>query len=291
MGASGTVAVICTVLLLLAIWFVLRKQKNPALKWFGGLAQTAAIALALMFLVIWPFIVQAFYIPSGSMKPTVEDGDRLIVNKFLYRVRTPARGEVAVFLAPKEASEGDGDPRGPRQEEFIKRVAAMPGDVVRITAGYVIAGSIEYNHDEIKAALAKAFGSSTDVPVKLTDKAVLYDGKQVDSIVLSTALTGFPYTPISIHPGVFYVNGRAVDEPYCPEDSADPYPLPGVNKEWNYFDNGQPAVKIPSGQYLMLGDNRNDSRDSRTWGLLDGWRFNGKAWFVFWPLNRCRIVK
>src|SRR5947209_704442 len=73
--------------------------------------ESALIAIVLVFLVIRPFVVQAFYIPSGSMRPTLLEQDRILVNKFLYgpglfrfRLRTPHRGEVVVFKAPPVAS-------------------------------------------------------------------------------------------------------------------------------------------------------------------------------------------
>jgi signal peptidase I len=291
MSGHSLAAVAAIVAVLLVIWYVLRNNGHPAVRYIAGLSQTFGIAIGLLFLVIWPFIVQVFYIPSGSMIPTVLEGDRLVVNKFIYRFRQPVRGEVAVFLAPKEASVGDDDPKGPREHEFIKRIGACPGDVVRITAAYVIAGTLEFNHDEVRLALARALGKDENTPLKLTEQGGIFGGQKIDKGQLSAALTGFPHTPVTVHPGVLYLNGKAVDEPYCLEDCADPYPVPNLNREWNYYDNGQPAVKIPSGHYLMLGDNRNDSDDGRSWGLLERRRFTGKAWFVFWPAKRCRTIK
>ncbi len=291
MNGHSLAAVFAIVVVLLAIWYVLRNNGHPAVRYMAGLSQTFGIAIGLLFLVIWPFIVQVFYIPSGSMLPTVREGDRLVVSKFTYRFRAPVRGEVAVFMAPKEASVGDGDPKGPQEHEFIKRVGACPGDVVRISAAYLIAGTLEFNHDEVRLALARSLGKPEETPLKLTEEGAIFGGQKIDKGQLSKALTGFPHTPITVHPGTLYINGKAVNEPYCLEDCADPYPLPGQTPEWNYYDNGLPAVKIPSGKYLMLGDNRNDSDDGRSWGLLERKRFSGKAWLVFWPAKRVRTIK
>lgn len=290
MTGPGLAAIVAIVVVLLAIWFVLRKHESPAVRYIAGLSQTFAIAIALLFLIIWPYIIQAFYIPSGSMIPTVMDGDRLLVSKFTYYFQPPKRGDVAVFLAPKEASIGDGDPRGPQEHEFIKRVGACPGDVVRIAGAYVLAGTQEFNHYEVKYALAHALKMPEDTPLKLTPNGGYFGGQYVDKTFIAKALTGYAQVPISIRPGTLYINGQPVDEPYCLEDCAESYPLPNLNPEWNYFDNGQPAVRLPAGHYLMLGDNRNDSDDSRTWGLLERNRFNGKAWCVFWPAKRLRVV-
>ena len=82
-----------------------------------------AVALAL---AIRTFIMAPFKIPSGSMRPTLIEGDRILVNKFLYRFRSPARGDIIVFRYPDE-------PRRP----FIKRLAAMGGDTVELREGRV----------------------------------------------------------------------------------------------------------------------------------------------------------
>src|SRR5205823_6429741 len=86
--------------------------------------ESALIAIVLVFLVIRPFVVQAFYIPSGSMQPTLMVGDRILVNKFIYRIVKPNRGDVVVFVAPHLASTDEKD--------FIKRIVGLPGDTVQV---------------------------------------------------------------------------------------------------------------------------------------------------------------
>ena len=83
-----------------------------------------AVTLAL---VIRTFIVAPFKIPSGSMHPTLIEGDRILVNKFLYRFRPPRRGEIVVFHFPE-------DPKRP----FIKRLAGLGGDAMEIHDGRVL---------------------------------------------------------------------------------------------------------------------------------------------------------
>lgn len=95
----------------------------------GELIESALVALVLVFGLIRPLVVQAFFIPSESMVPTLRIGDRLLVNKFLYRFRAPRRGDVIVFIAPPSAEQFPTD-RGP--EDFIKRVVAVEGDLVEI---------------------------------------------------------------------------------------------------------------------------------------------------------------
>lgn len=82
-----------------------------------------AVALALL---IRTFVVSPFKIPSGSMHPTLIEGDRILVNKFIYRFRPPERGEIIVFRYPE-------DPRRP----FIKRLVGLSGDAVEIRDGAV----------------------------------------------------------------------------------------------------------------------------------------------------------
>ena len=140
--------VIIVVLVLLGIRFALRKQDNKILKQIAELAEALGVALGLVFLIIRPFIVQAFYIPSESMVPTLLKKDQILVNKFIYRFVPPKTGDVVVFLAPPEATPGD-----KQQKDFIKRVIAVPGDVVRFTPGYVLVNDVPYHHGEISQAL------------------------------------------------------------------------------------------------------------------------------------------
>lgn len=83
-----------------------------------------AVAIAM---VIRTFIVAPFKIPSGSMRPTLIEGDRILVSKFVYRFREPQRGEIIVFRFPE-------NPKRP----FIKRLAAIGGDTVQIRDGRVL---------------------------------------------------------------------------------------------------------------------------------------------------------
>jgi signal peptidase I len=104
----------------------------------------------LLALLIKSFLIQAFYIPSGSMEPTLEIGDRVLVNKVMLRFRDPHRGEVIVFENPQAIepdrnplsafwnwlTEGLGFASNP-EKDFIKRVIGLPGDTIEVNRGKV----------------------------------------------------------------------------------------------------------------------------------------------------------
>lgn len=112
------------------------------------------IAFALAVL-IKTFLAQAFFIPSESMVPTLEIGDRILVNKLVYRFRDPQRGEIIVFAEQHDATpqsllsrvrsvlfEGLGVTR-PSETDFIKRVIGLPGETVRVAKGVVTVTDVD----------------------------------------------------------------------------------------------------------------------------------------------------
>ena len=86
------------------------------------------IAFALVFGFIRPFVLEAFYIPSKSMVPTLKVGDRVFVNKFIYRFHQPQRDDIIVFKSVEGSTEGG-------QEDLIKRVVGLPGDEISVQDG------------------------------------------------------------------------------------------------------------------------------------------------------------
>ncbi|NCO36011.1 MAG: signal peptidase I [Armatimonadetes bacterium] len=90
------------------------------------------IALVLVFFFIRPFVVQAFYIPSGSMRMTLLENDRILVNKWIYRIRPPHRQDIVVFKAPPKALGNSKE-----KKDFIKRLVGLPGDAVEVRSGAV----------------------------------------------------------------------------------------------------------------------------------------------------------
>ncbi|MDQ7857483.1 MAG: signal peptidase I [Armatimonadota bacterium] len=87
----------------------------------------ATIFAALLSLVIIVFVVQAFFIPSGSMEPTLRTGDRILVGKFTYRFWEIRRGDIIVFRYPLNPN-----------KDFVKRVIGLPGERVEMKDGLVL---------------------------------------------------------------------------------------------------------------------------------------------------------
>lgn len=120
---------------------LLVSERDQVGAWLIENIQVVLSVVVVVFLIIRPFLFQAFYIPSGSMEPTLlgpapgqTAGDRLLVNKLIYRVTDPKRGDIVVFHAPPEVSGselyGNPDPREGR--EFIKRVMGVPGETISV---------------------------------------------------------------------------------------------------------------------------------------------------------------
>jgi len=103
------------------------EERRPATKKGGGALEYLVILLvsfALVFGFVRPFVMEAFWIPSGSMIPTLEIGDRVLVNKFIYRFTDPRRGDIIVFQSVDNAN-----------EDLIKRVVGLPGDKIAVRGG------------------------------------------------------------------------------------------------------------------------------------------------------------
>jgi signal peptidase I len=174
-----------------------------------------AILLAIVIaFFIRTFVIQAYKIPSGSMKPTLLIGDHILVSKFNYGIKlpfirstlipigAPKRGDILVFIYPED-----------RSKDFIKRLIGVPGDTIEIR-----------------------------------DKKIILNGQ-----------------PISDTHGVH----------------SDSLIIPGAVQP---RDNLGP-VRVPEGSLFVMGDNRDESYDSRFWGFVDMKDVLGKALIIYWSWN------
>ena len=168
-------------------------EENPWLESLKTIVLSGILAIGIR-----TFVAEARYIPSGSILPTLEINDRLIIDKLGYRFKDPQRGDIVVF-SPTPALQKENF-----KDAFIKRVIGLPGDTVEVKGGKV------------------------------------------------------------------YVNDQPLQEQY-------------IQEQPNY-DYG--PVVVPENQYLVLGDNRNNSYDSHYWGFVPRENIIGQAVIRFFPFNR-----
>ena len=208
----------------------------------------------LVVFMLRSFVAEPFKIPSSSMRPTLEVGDFILVNKFIYGLRLPIieskivpvsdpkRGDVVVFRYPLNPS-----------QDFIKRVIGVGGDVVAYQDK-----TLRVNGNALSQVSDGTYSYLENLRFETLDR------------MLVTAETGegpHPYT-IGVNPRAPPVNPQAVR------------PFPG-RENCDYNERGF-TCKVPAGQYLMMGDNRDNSDDSRYWGFVPDDHIRGKAFFIWW---------
>ncbi|MEM8808344.1 MAG: signal peptidase I [Cyanobacteria bacterium P01_G01_bin.38] len=118
-----------------------QKQQNL---WIESL-QTIGLSLFIA-LGMRQFVAEARYIPTGSMEPTLQVNDRLVIEKISYRLNPPQQADIIVFLPPAELFGPD-----QKRQAFIKRVIGLPGDEVQVTEGQVFVNGDALEEDYIKA--------------------------------------------------------------------------------------------------------------------------------------------
>ena len=133
------------------------EERRPATKKGGGALEYLVILLvsfALVFGFVRPFVMEAFWIPSGSMIPTLEIGDRVLVNKFIYRFTDPRRGDIIVFESVDNSN-----------EDLIKRVVGLPGDKIAVRGGKLfVNGEPQKEPYTNKKVPDRSFFARTTVP-------------------------------------------------------------------------------------------------------------------------------
>ncbi|WP_152221072.1 signal peptidase I [Pseudomonas sp. SCB32] len=216
-----------------------RLNKEPVLVEYGK----SFFPVLFIVLVLRSFLVEPFQIPSGSMKPTLEVGDFILVNKFAYGIRLPVldtkvipvgdpqRGDVMVFRYPSDPN-----------INYIKRVIGVPGDTIRYTSDKRLYVNDQLIAEKLLGEEPGSLGSVTLYKEKLGD---------VEHLIRKEM------TRYRVEPG----------------------------KQW----------KVPADHYFMMGDNRDNSNDSRYWndpkipkdllGMVPDRNIVGKAFAVWmsWP--------
>ena len=271
---------------------------------------TEAILVALVAaLLIRTFIIQAFRIPTGSMKDTLLVGDFLLVNKFVYGARTPDSipftnillpylrlpafkdpepGEIVVFKFPDDPT-----------QDYIKRCIAGPGQLFEVRDGDVF---IDNQPEGSKEFLKKEYDPDEGQFVEYY-KITRNNGKSYiirrysDPNYLSR---DFPS---------FRIPQKGATIPLDEETLAFGRDIEGLDKNGNkiyttlyrkiieqyeghalsqngdvFYIDGQPAKTYTFGQdyYFMMGDNRDNSSDSRVWGVLPRENVVGEALIIYW---------
>lgn len=193
------------------------------------------VFLFLLFVIRWSFI-DHYRVPTGSMIPTIEIGDNIIVNKLAYRfkipftnsvlfeIATPKKGDIVVFQYPVDPS-----------IDFVKRCVGVPGDELEIVDGIL----------------------------KVNGKEVFADG--MDRIKLREELAK--------DQDIFYYYESLSDNKF----KVQRIPL--------YFRPMYKKMTVPAGMYFMMGDNRDNSLDSRFWGFVPHSYIKGQAIRVLFSVS------
>ncbi len=274
------VFIVALVAALTLIRAALARNKDPWARTISETCDTVNFVAVLAFLLIRPFAAQAFFIPSESMEKTLLVQDRLIVNKFSYRIFEPTRGDVVVFEAPLVAT--DGEPN----IDFIKRLIGTPGDTIQVKAAQIVVDgepidtsgfSNSPTHDYLRERMGLV-----DQPIKFFPDYVLVDGKRKVTKSEIAQLLGHSSAKIEIVPGQVILNGKALVEPYINEDP---------DYDFGSSENPNEPLKLGANELFMMGDNRNHSKDSHIWGPLERKQVVGHAVVLFWPYNRVGKIR
>jgi signal peptidase I len=248
------VATVVTGLIALADRLVFARQRVPGARepWWIEYPKSFFPVLLIVFL-LRSFLAEPFKIPSSSMRPTLEVGDFILVNKFAYGIRLPIlerkivpvgepqRGDVVVFRYPVNPS-----------QDFIKRVIGVGGDEVvyrdkRLTVnGKPLPQEADGTYSYVE-------GLRFETTNRRTETADTGSGTRAYEIAESP--NAQPVYPQNVRP--------FPDRQNC-----------------DYNDRGF-VCRVPAGHYFMMGDNRDNSDDSRYWGFVPDDHIRGRAFFVW----------
>ena len=220
-------------------------------------AESGAVVF-VMALFFMTFVAQSAVVPSASMENTIYVGDHFLVNKFVFGPgpvvpflpqREVRRGDIVVFKFPGESSPRDGIVQ--YKTLFIKRVIGLPGETIQVKGSNVYVDG----------------RALPEYRVEARDRQLGNDKAELKELASPSARSGEPYA-------VYYR-----PETLSKRDGGAADPFSGFR-----YAVGEP-FKVPEGHYFMMGDNRDNSADSRVWGTVRRDLIVGRAMFVIWSYD------
>jgi signal peptidase I len=217
----------------------------------------SAVVTVIMALFGMTFIVQAVKVPTGSMQNTITIGDHLLVNKFIF-----APGETMPLLPQREIRRGD----------II--VFKYPGNIYDPESDYERPDNKPITTNYVK----RVIGLPGDT-IRLDGRSVIVNGQPLAEHQIE-AIDRNQKDPLKIINDPPRKPGETYDVYYRSDLTDDNYPIfehegKGINKE----------LTVPQGKYFVMGDNRNNSQDSRYWGFVPRDFVIGRAMFVYWSYD------
>ncbi len=241
-----------------------------------------------VFMLIRPFALQAFVIPSGSMWPTLYVNDLIVLNKAVYRFSKPKAGDIVVFRPPIEALQAsqlyeDGQPK----VDYIKRCVGVPGDVVELREGVLFRNGKQVEEPSKHLTDCPDRRGCENNYVELTPEQIAERTRASFKLVKrGDKIIPFNYTEFDGNAAIPMSKSWSEGPAYA---VAGAYVIPDI-EEAKRLKNA-PAEKLPAGYYLFMGDNRNYSFDGRGWGIVPESEIVGRAEAIWFPLSRIRLTK
>ncbi|MGM0508997.1 MAG: signal peptidase I [Fusobacteriota bacterium] len=250
---------------------------------FVDYTETLVTALVLV-LLIQHFYLGNFLVPTGSMEKTIMPKDRLFGNMVVYNFKKPDRGDILVFKEPVQ-----------NKVLYTKRLIGLPGEKVYIEDGNVYINGEKLTDDIYQnnyTQVGHLDGKTWKVPKK-GDKVRIIGGEvlnkngkielQEDLDTIQSYISKNPDKVTEIIPVLkFELNGK--------EETGPILDFMYDEKKAQELLNGE-SITLDENYYFVLGDNSDNSYDSRFWGFVSEDRIKGKPFFRFWPLNRLGFLK
>jgi signal peptidase I len=213
--------------------------------------------IALVFFVR-SFLYEPFKIPSGSMEPTLIAGDFILVNKFAYGLRLPVLNKKVIEV--NQPKRGDvmvfRYPEDP-STDYIKRVVGVPGDKIVYKNKRLTVNGMNVQYQTLPDYLDDA-----------EDSGLAYRKQFMENLTgVQHRILNFENAPTEVH-----------------------YPSEFPQRELCTYDFEGFACSVPTGHYFMMGDNRDNSKDSRYWGFVPDENIVGKAFFVWMNFSHLKRI-